>query len=259
MKLQIIYQTACFEPSTPDFYNGWLDEMDAMRQVGLSVSDVPSPNAEKLLYRSYIINKKEDFPNDQRYISRWEDYCSASDMSVYLPLIKDLTIPSFITQELNASTVETINNLGWKRAFVRSCLKSLKYMFPESNTEEELPIWPEVSMERLAEAYNEYRESMKPPYIIRQMLPESMIHQEERYWIINNHAYHRSGNIPKVVLKAADRLKVLNAPYYVIDATPEYVVEVNPGVSSDPYPENIPLFFPKWIKKEFALDSISYV
>ncbi len=252
MKLQIIYQRACFEPSTPDFYNGWLDEMEGMRRIGLSVSATPSPKAEKLLYRSFIINDKTSFPTDLRYISRWEDYCSTSDMSVYLPLIEDLTIPSFVTQELNERTVEKIEALGWKRAFVRSSLKSLKYMFPESHTEEELPVWPEVSMERLAKAYHEYRESMRPPYIIRRFMPENTIYQEERYWIINNHAYHRSGNIPGIVSKAVERLRMLNAPYYVIDATPEYIVEVNPGVSSDPYPENIPLFFPKWIKNEFA-------
>lgn len=252
MKLQIIYQTACFEPSTPDFYNGWLDEIAAMRRSGLNVSTTPNPEAERLLYRSFIISDKAEFPTDPRYISRWKDYYSTSDMSVYLPLIKDLTIPSFIVQELNKKTTEKIEALGWTRAFVRSSMKSLKYMFPESHTEEDLPIWPEVSMERLAEAYREYHDSMKPPYIIRQFIPENMIYQEERYWVINNHAYHRSGNIPEIVSKAVDRLKTLNAPYYVIDAIPEYIIEVNPGVSSDPYPDNIPLYFPKWIKNEFA-------
>ena len=252
MKLQIIYQAACFEPSSQDFYNGWLDEMDAMRRIGLSVSDTPSPEAERLLYRSFIINNKSGFPQDSRYISRWEDYCSTSDMSVYLPLIEDLTIPSFVTQELSNKTVEKIQALGWKRAFVRSSLKSLKYMFPESHTVEELPVWPEVSMQRLADAYHEHRESMKPPYIVRQFMPENTIYQEERYWIINHHAYHRSGVIPQVVAKAVERLKTLNASYYVIDATPELIVEVNPGVSSDSYPENIPLHFPQWIKDEFV-------
>lgn len=252
MKLQIIYQAACFEPSTPDFYNGWLDEMAAMRKIGLDVSDRPSPDAEKLLYRSYMINSQSDFPTDSRYISRWEDYRSTIDMSVYLPLIEDLTIPSFITHELNRSAEEKIKSLGWKRAFVRSSMKSLKYMFPESHTEEELPVWPEVSMERLAEAYNDYRESMKPPYVIRKFMPEQSVFQEERYWILNHHAYHRSGIVPEIVSEAVKRLKMLNAPYYVIDATPDYVVEVNPGVSSDSYPENIPLFFPKWIKESFA-------
>ncbi|MBR3092816.1 MAG: hypothetical protein IKG99_07310 [Bacteroidaceae bacterium] len=253
MNLQIIYQSECFEPSTPDFHNGWLNEMDAMRKCGISVSDTPHPEAEQLLYRSYMISEEKDFPTDPRYISRWQDYHATNDMSVYLPLIQDLTIPSFVTYELNRNTVATIKSLGWKRAFVRSSVKSLKYMFPESHTEEDLPVWPDVSIERLAEAYKEERETLKPPYIVRQFMPKQTMFQEDRYWIIKHHAYHRSGIIPEVVAKAVERLKTLNAPYYVIDATPDFVVEVNPGVSSDPYPENIPLFFPRWIKKEFAL------
>lgn len=253
MRLQIIYQKDCFEPSTPIFYNGWLDEMAAMRALGISVSDTPAAEAERLLYRSYMISNEGDFPNDSRYISRWVDYCATIDMSVYLPLIEDLTIPSFVTEELNEHTVARILRLGWKRAFVRSSQKSLKYMFPESKTIEELPVWPEVSMERLAEAYHAQRQSMKPPYIVRQFMPEHSIFREERYWIMNNHAYHRTGHIPSIVLEAVGRLKKLHAPYYVIDATPDVIVEVNPGISSDPYPENIPFFFPKWIQKEFDL------
>lgn len=252
MKLQIIYQKECFEPSTPQFHNGWLNEMKAMEDLGIAVSDTPSLSAERLLYRSYIISEKHHFPNDKRYISRWEDYCSTSDMSVYLPLIQDLTIPSFITQQLDDKVIEEIRRRKWKRAFVRSSLKSLKYIFPESNTTEDLPIWPEISIEKLAESYNLHKDTMKPPYIIRKYVAEQSIWQEERYWILNNHVYHRSGIIPEVVTFAVERLKCLHAPYYVIDATPDFIVEVNPGVSSDPYPENIPLNFPAWIKKEFA-------
>lgn len=250
--LQIIYQAECFEPSTPDFYNGWLDEMAAMRALGISVAQTPSPDAHTLLYRSYIIHDEKEFPTDPRYLSKWADYRATSDMSVFLPLIADISIPSFICPELNESTVDKLKALGWERAFVRSCLKSLKYVFPESNTEEELPLWPDVSMQRLAEVYHEYRRTMPPPYIIRKCVPEEVMCQEERYWIINHKPYHRSGIIPKVVVEAAKRLKVLGAPYYVIDATPEFIVEVNPGVSSDPYPDNIPHHFPRWIKVAFG-------
>ena len=85
MRLQIIYQKDCFEPSTPIFYNGWLDEMAAMRALGISVSDTTAAEAERLLYRSCMISNEGDFPNDSRYISRWVDYCATIDMSVYLP------------------------------------------------------------------------------------------------------------------------------------------------------------------------------
>lgn len=252
MKLQIIYPKECFEPSTPDYYNGWLDEIAAMKALGLCVSDTPHPNADKLLYRSYIISNKAEFPDDPRYISRWRDYRVMSDMSIYLPLIEDITIPSFIVPELNNVSVEAIVRRGWDRAFVRSSMKSLKYMFPESNTDLELPVWPEVSMDKLASAYGHRITTMPPPYIIRQFMPEKVFLKEERFWILNHHAYHRSGYIPEVVQEAVNRLRPLQSPFYVIDATPDFVVEVNPGVSSDSYAQNIPHFFPKWIQHEFC-------
>lgn len=251
MNLQIIYPEKCFEPSTPEYHNGWYDEIAAMRKIGLSVSTEPSPDAKKLLLRSYIIHKEKDFPNAPRYISRWTDYTSIRNMDNYLYLIEDITIPSFITPVLNQTTEEEIRKRGWERAFIRSREKSLKYMFPESQTEDKLPVWPDVSMESLSKAYQDAMESMKPPYVVRKYMPENIMHQEERYWVLNNHIYHRTGIIPPVVTEAAKRLQVLNAPYYVIDATPTFIIELNAGVSSDAYPENIPDYFPKWIKQEF--------
>lgn len=256
MKLQIVYPPKAFEPSTPHYHNGWLDEIDGIRHVGLNVATTPSPDADRLLLRSFIIDKEENFPSDGRYISHWDDYHKTQAMSCYLPLIEDLTIPSFICNKLDSDTVEQIKRRGWQRAFVRSDVKSLKYMFPESHTEEQLPIWPDVSMDRLAKVYGKYREHMQPPYIIRKVMPKEVMRQEERYWIMNGHAYHHNGIIPPVVKEAVDRLKSLHSPYYVIDATPSMVVEVNPGVSSDAYPENLPELFPLWVKKEFLNKTI---
>lgn len=249
MKLQIIYPSKAFEPSTPGYHNGWLDEMAGMKQVGLETASVPSPAAGRLLLRSFIIEKEENFPTDKRYISRWKDYCATREMSRCLPLIEDITIPTFLCDELNEDTVARIRQRGWDRAFIRSNIKSLKYMFPESRTEEQLPVWPDVSMARLADVYHKHLTQMAPPYVVRQFVPEEIMRQEERYWVLNHHVYHRSGIIPPVVTEAARRLRVLGAPYYVIDATPAMIVEINPGVSSDPYPENIPQPFPQWIKK----------
>ena len=52
------------------------------------------------------------------------------------------------------------------------------------------------------------------------------------------------------------KLKVLGALHYVIDATSEFIVEVNPGMSSNPYPDNIPHYFLRWIKEAFGGDEI---
>lgn len=252
MKLQIIYPESAFKPSTIDFHNGLLDEIEGFRQVGLNATSKADLETEKLLLRTTAIYREEDFPSDRRYISKWRDYESTMRISLYLPLIDDISIPTFLCDKLDVHTVNEIKRRGWKRVFVRSDVKSLKFLFPESNTEGQLPVWPDVSISHLADAYANYHEYMPAPYAVRKFISDDIMLQEKRYWIINNHAYHRSGIIPHIVTEAVERLKPLKAPYYVIDATPSMIVEVNPGASSDAYPENLPELFPKWIKKEFG-------
>ena len=74
----------------------------------------------------------------------------------------------------------------------------------------------------------------------------------ERYF--NGNIYHRHNVIPNVVIEAAKRLDKLGSKYYTIDATPEFVVEVNPGESSDRHAVNSAELFASWIKKEFDSD-----
>ena len=57
-----------------------------------------------------------------------------------------------------------------------------------------------------------------------------------------------------MVIEAAKRLDKLGSKYYTIDATPEFVVEVNPGESSDRHAVNSAELFASWIKKEFDSD-----
>ena len=58
--------------------------------------------------------------------------------------------------------------------------------------------------------------------------------------------------MPEVVKEAAKRLDIMGSKYYTIDATPEFVVEVNPGESSDRHAVNSAELFASWIKKEFV-------
>jgi Uma2 family endonuclease len=64
--------------------------------------------------------------------------------------------------------------------------------------------------------------------------------------------YHRDNFIPDIVKESAKRLNKIGSKYYTIDATPNFVVEVNPGESSDRHAVNSAELFASWIKKEFA-------
>lgn len=81
---------------------------------------------------------------------------------------------------------------------------------------------------------------------------QKIIQEEERYWVLNGNIYHRHNNIPDVVKEAAKRLNTMGSKYYTIDATPDFVVEVNPGESSDRHAVNSAELFASWIKKEFV-------
>jgi hypothetical protein len=47
-------------------------------------------------------------------------------------------------------------------------------------------------------------------------------------------------------------LKPLGSHYYVIDAMPDFIVEVNPGESSDRYGDNPPELFASWFKQALS-------
>lgn len=88
-------------------------------------------------------------------------------------------------------------------------------------------------------------------YAVRKYLEPDIFNEEERYWVINGKIYYRKNEIPPVVREAAQRLNKLGSKYYVIDATPSLVVEVNPGEAADRYGVNSPELFAKWFKSAF--------
>lgn len=242
--LQIIYPAS--NENKDKFNDFFAPEVEALKAFGFDVATKPSCEAKRLMLRSFIINDEKKFPIDKRYIQSWKQYCDTGDMSRYLPLIEDISIPSFIVETLNDSVVDEISRRGWDRVFIRTGMKSLWH------NDIKLPLWPDTDMEIIRKSY-ESTKLLTPPYIVRKYIEEDIMLTEDRYWILNHHAYHRSGIIPDVVNEAIDRLRPIGSSYYVIDATPEFVVEINPGISSDRYGDNSPELFASWFAKEFLI------
>ena len=226
-------------------FNGFfLPEIRALKAIGFNVDINPSIKAKRLLLRSFIIYNPKDFPTDKRYIQSWKQYCDTGDMTRYLPIIEDISIPSFIVESLDDNIVDEIKRRGWKRAFIRTGMKSIWHTDPK------LPVWPDTDIEEIRKNYNS-KSILKPPYVVRKFIDEKELLTEERYWILNHHAYHSSGIIPEVVKETIKRMHHVGSTYYVIDATPDFVVELNPGISSDRYGANSPELFASWFAKEF--------
>jgi hypothetical protein len=241
-KFQVIYQS---EPNNPNQVHWlWFEEAKALQATGISAATIPDFSAKQLLYRGGRSLVKELYENDNRFINNYKHMMACNSMFHYYPHISDLSIETFFVDDLNEGTVLLIKEKGWKKAFIKKDVKSLEHL------DDGKSFWPDTSFNEMKKLYNEMQ--MEGKYAIRKFIEKDIIDQEERYWVLNGNIYHRNNKIPEVVKEAARRLNKFGSSYYTIDATPYFVVEVNPGESSDRHAVNSAVLFASWIKKEFA-------
>ncbi|MFN5962252.1 MAG: hypothetical protein ACK5CW_12295 [Verrucomicrobiota bacterium] len=240
MSFEIIYQ------SGDDGKVHWLyeREWEVMRESGLAVALEPSSSARSLLRRGLIMWEEEDYPSDPRYLQGAEAYRNFLRIDRWYPIIEPLTIPTVFCAELGASAERLIREQGWRRAFIKDRAKSLVEEDPLEST------WPDVSFASMVGKFAQW--GQRGPYALRQYLPPDTFAAERRYWVMGKAIHHSSGIIPEIVREAADRLSVLGGIFYTIDATPELIVELNPGESSDRKTNNSAEDFARWIRLAFA-------
>jgi hypothetical protein len=220
-------------------------DSDALMAIGIMVGTMPSDIATLLMYRGFTIFTEEKYPNDQRFINTYKECKSYMDLSKYYEHIADLTIETFFVDDLDDRLLILLKQKGWEKCFIKKDFKALEYIGDGGKS-----IWPNTSFEEMKKLYEE--NPYKGKFAIRKFIEPEIIEKEERYWVLNGNIYHRHNKIPKVVEEAAKRLNKLGSKYYTIDATPEFIVEVNPGESSDRHAVNSAELFASWIKKEFV-------
>ncbi len=238
-KVQILYHA---EKDSQLIAKELREEASAMESVGFLVGTSPIDKADKLLYRGPTIWKEEKYPQNSKLIQGWAEYRSALFMSIYYPYIEDLSIPTFFCNDLDDATEREIISRGWESAFVKNDVSSIIEKGQIKS------LWPETPFNEMKALFEQL--PFTGTFSVRKKI-KLKLYEEERYWILNNHPYHYTAIIPPIVYEAIDRLRPINNHYYVIDATPHVIVEVNPGESSDRYIENIPAIFATWFKNEF--------
>lgn len=238
---QIIY-IASLENEN-EIHSYFLEEAKAMEKAGFLIGTKPLNIAKTLIYRGFSINNKEDYPIDLRYIQGFDENRNLKLLSHYYPYISDLSIETFFVDKLDDQVPNLIKQRGWNNAFIKSEFYALEHI------EEGESVWPNTTIHEMKRLYNEFGYSGL--FAIRQFIKKDIIDLEERYWVLNGNIYHREDNIPDVVKEGARRLKTLGSRYYTIDATPEFIVEVNPGESSDRHAVNSVTLFASWFAKEF--------
>jgi len=239
---QIIYSTD--ENTGNTIHWLWESEAKAMQAAEIAVGIVPDIERKELMYRGSSNKVHEHYKKDTRFINVYRHFIDYLRMSHYLPFIYDLSITTFFADELNEGIIDQIRERGWEKAFIKKDAKSLEFV------DDGKSIWPDTSFDEMRKLYDE--NSIEGKYAIRKYIQKELFENEERYWVLNGNIYHRYNLVPKIVKEAARRLNKLGSRYYTIDATPEFVVEVNPGESSDRHGVNSAELFASWIKKEFA-------
>ena len=242
LDFQIVYTAS--EDDENDFH--WLckSEALAMRNIGIAVGTKPSADAKHLMYRGTTIKNEKFYPTDPRFLNTYSENANYLYLSKYYPHIEDLSIDTFFVDDLNETVIESIKQKGWSKAFIKKDLRALEHI------EEGKSVWPNTSIGEMNMLYDELNIDGK--YAIRKFIEPEIMEKELRYWVFNGRIYRRDNIIPDIVKKASVRLNKLGSKYYTIDATPEMIIEVNPGESSDRHGENSAELFASWIKKEFG-------
>lgn len=240
--LQIVYSAS--EKKDDEIHWLFQKDADAFKKAGILVGTKPLNEATKLIYRGLSIIKETDYPTDQRFIQGFEENINMAFLSKYYPFISDFTIETFFVEKLDEKVSDLIRERGWAKAFIKKEVTALEHI------EEGKSVWPNTSIEEMNMHFEKYEFDGK--FGIRKYISKEIIDKEERYWVLNGNIYHRYNKIPAVVKEAARRLNKLGSHYYTIDATPDFVVEVNPGESSDRHAVNSAELFASWFKKEFA-------
>jgi len=241
-QFQVIYPAS--ENNENEIIERFQGDAQAMKDVGLLVGTKALKSATSLMYKGFCIYKKEDYPKDIRFLNSFQEYANYMPLSIYYPHIADLSIETFFVNELNGDVPKLIQDKGCSKAFIKKDFKALEHI------EEGKSVYPNTTLEEMTMLYDE--SPFEGKFAIRKFVEPEIIEKEERYWVLNGNIYHRTNNIPDVVKEAAKRLNKLGSSYYTIDATPDFIVEVNPGESSDRHAVNSAELFASWIKKEFA-------
>lgn len=240
---QIIYPAS--ENNENDIIERFKIDAEALKAIGMNVGTKPLKESTSLMYKGFIVYEEAKYPNDKRYLNNYSSYKNYMYLSIYYDCISDLTIETFFVDNLDENLPALLKKRGWDKAFIKKDVKALEHIDEGGKS-----IWPNTSFKEMKKLYDENPYEGK--FAIRKFIEPEIIEQEERYWVFNGNIYHRHNKIPDVVKEAAKRLNKLGSKYYTIDATPDFVVEVNPGESSDRHAVNSAELFASWIKKEFV-------
>lgn len=241
-KVQILYPLDTNNRVIDDFY----DEASEMIKRGFIVNDKILSDIDLLIYRGSKIIKQEDCICHPKICQGWNEIIKTSYMHEYYPVIKDYSIPTVFTNILSEEILQNfLAQNNWTKVFIKSPSRSLFFL------SEKASVWPDTSADELIE--NFAKRELTGPFAVRKFIDNpDIFYDEQRYWILNGNAYHPSNIVPPFVSHCGNLMyNFSKSRYFTIDVAGNYIVEVNPGESSDRGGDNPLAYFCDIFEKEF--------
>ena len=224
----------------------FLEEACLMEKVGFSINTTIHDKSKLVLVRGCSLRKKENYPNNDKIINRWENSAKTLYMDKFYPIIEKKSIPTVFIDKIETDIIKKICvEKNWNRVFIKYLTRSLFTFGPTAS------VWPDNSIQEIKFLYDKW--GLFGPFAIRKFIDEPEIfYNEQRYWILNGNAYHPSGEIPDFVKEYGKKMyEFSGSHYFSMDVAGDYIVEINPGENSDRGGDNPLEWFCEIFAKEF--------
>lgn len=223
-KIQIIYAN---NVSSNDIDEHSREEAAFMKKYGFHVGVEPIKGMDKYIFRGPLSMAQKIDNKNINWLNSFDAFTKTWDMTEYLPCINPWTFPSVIIPTLEKENLrKAMEEIKSNRVFIKNGVRSLFFL------SERASVYPDTRLEKIVENFE--KRQLYGPYIIRKFIDNQTIFiDEQRIWVLNGNPYSPY-SFPDFIFDAAKCVyKFSGSRYFTIDIAGEYIVEVNPGESSD--------------------------
>lgn len=223
-KIQILYPG----DETNKIKSYYINEANCFKKIGFLTNNSILKDAECVLYRGHTIFTQKNYPSHPKMIQDWDANRKTLYINEFYDIIKKHTMPTIFIDSLSDEKIKGIClEHDWKKVFIKSLSTSLFAIGDNTS------VWPDTTINEMTSHYK--RMGITGPFAVRKFIDNPEIfYNEQRYWVLNGLVYHPSGIVPNFVQENAKKIfEFSGSHYFTIDVAGKYIVEVNPGESSD--------------------------
>ena len=227
-KTQILYPES---KETQGIHSYYKKESDKMSEKGfiIGVDNDIYDGIENYILRGFFSQVKSVLNKNRtlNWLNSYNSFNKTLCMSEFLNVIKPWTFPTVIIPELEESAIlKGMEELGCDRVFIKNDYRSLFAL------SEYASVYPDSKIETIIKNFK--AQNLSGPFMIRKFINEPEIfYNEQRIWVLNGNP-HSPYPFKEFVSEAAKKVyEFSGSKYFTLDIAGDYIVEVNPGETSD--------------------------